>query len=327
MGNGVWIAAFTGCAAVFDLSEAGMTMPVALAPDEPRIIDVCVCTFRRPSVAETLASLGSQVLPDGWRMRVIVADNDDTPSARDTVAGSFAANGLDGRYIHAPARNISIARNACLDAAEAPLVAFIDDDESAHPDWLATMAMHIEDEGVDIVFGRVEAMYAPDAPDWMVDGDLHSTRAVLRDGVVDGGYTCNVLFRMARIGAQRFDPALGRSGGEDTTFFSELYLAGASAAYAPDAVVYEPVPESRSSLGWLAKRSFRSGQTWAAVALHKGGKRPVLAASAALKMTYCAGEAAVGVFSAAAWRKAVVRGALHAGVLGAALGKRPLQLY
>jgi hypothetical protein len=38
---------------------------------------------------------------------------------------------LDCLYVHAPARNISIARNACLDAADAPLIAFIDDDETA----------------------------------------------------------------------------------------------------------------------------------------------------------------------------------------------------
>lgn len=304
-----------------------MTAPLSPLQDDPKVVDVCVCTFRRATVAETLASLGGQALPDGWRMRVIVADNDDQPTARGAVEAAFAASKLDGRYVHAPARNISIARNACLDAVSAPFAAFIDDDETADTDWLATLIEHLDSSRSDIVFGRVEAMYAPDAPDWMVDGDLHSTRAVLRNGVVDGGYTCNVLFRSAAVGKLRFDPALGRTGGEDTTFFSQLYQSGAKASYAPEAVVYEPVPASRSTLDWLMKRSFRSGQTWAAVAIGKGGKRPMLAASAGFKILFCAGAAALGVFSAKAWRKAAVRGALHAGVLGAALGKKPLQLY
>ena len=96
-------------------------------PATARDVDVCVCTFRRASVSDLLASLAKLETP-GWRVRVIVADNDDQPSARETVESAFAAFRLDGRYIHAPARNISVARNACLDAAQAPLVAFIDDD-------------------------------------------------------------------------------------------------------------------------------------------------------------------------------------------------------
>ena len=94
-----------------------------------RDVDVCVCTFRRPSVARLLASLASQDLPAATHLRVIVADNDDIPSARETVMRAFADLGLEGVYLHAPARNISIARNACLNAARATLVAFIDDDE------------------------------------------------------------------------------------------------------------------------------------------------------------------------------------------------------
>ena len=111
-----------------------------------REVDVCVCTFQRPSVADLLASLAKVELPQGWRMRVIVADNDDTPSAKERVERGFAEHGLHGRYVHAPARNISIARNACLDAASAPFAAFVDDDETVRPDWLARLIARAEEE-------------------------------------------------------------------------------------------------------------------------------------------------------------------------------------
>ena len=140
-----------------------------------REVDVCVCTFRRPSVADLLASLAKQDLDGRLRVRVIVADNDDTPSARELVETAFAANGLDGVYLHAPARNISIARNACLQAATAPLIAFIDDDEIARPGWLAGLATAMDKAKADIVFGKVNATYAADAPGWMRTADLHST--------------------------------------------------------------------------------------------------------------------------------------------------------
>ncbi|HCX09459.1 MAG TPA: hypothetical protein DHU81_03680, partial [Hyphomonas sp.] len=45
-------------------------------------IDICVCTYRRPSIEDTLRSLDRQTLPDGVSARAIVIDNDETPSAR-----------------------------------------------------------------------------------------------------------------------------------------------------------------------------------------------------------------------------------------------------
>ena len=74
------------------------------------------------------------------------------------VEAAFAAHNLDGVYLHAPARNISIARNACLEAASAPLVAFIDDDEIARPGWLAGLVADMDAPNADVVFGKVAAL-------------------------------------------------------------------------------------------------------------------------------------------------------------------------
>ena len=51
---------------------------------------------------------------------------------------------IDISYIHAPARNISIARNACVEAATGKWIAFIDDDELASENWL----QHHYDEAI-----------------------------------------------------------------------------------------------------------------------------------------------------------------------------------
>lgn len=289
-------------------------------------VDVCVCTFRRPFVADLLASLARLETP-GWRMRVIVADNDDTPSGRETVERAFAANGLTGVYIHAPARNISIARNACLDAATAPWAAFIDDDETARPDWLAKLIARRDATNSGVVFGRVEAVYPDTAPAWMPVADLHSTPPPIRNGEIVGGYTCNVLMRRADVGALRFDPAYGKSGGEDTTFFAALQGQGVVMAYAADAVVDEPIPASRSSLDWLKTRAYRAGQTWGLLELRNGKPKIVLAATSLAKMLICLGMAGLKAGSPAGWRRAVVRSRLHAGVMAAANGKAPLELY
>ncbi len=296
-------------------------------PGDLREVDVCVCTFRRPAVARLLASLAKQELGGSFRIRVIVADNDDTPSARETVETAFVAEGLDGVYLHAPARNISVARNACLQAGRAPLVAFIDDDEIARPGWLIGLVTAMDAAKTDVVFGKVNAAYAPDAPRWMPAADLHSTPAPFRNGAIDGGYTCNVLMRRRAIGALRFDPTFGRSGGEDTTFFAAMRGMGASMSYSADAVVDEPVTKSRSSLAWLTQRAYRSGQTYGLLRLGKGESRARLAAVSLAKVMWCLIVSSLTLWSPARWRKSAVRGWLHMGVLGAVVGGRSIELY
>lgn len=295
-------------------------------PATDRAVDVCICTFRRASVADLLASLAKLDTP-GWRMRVIVADNDDQPTARETVEHAFAVNGLDGRYIHAPARNISVARNACLDAAQAPLIAFIDDDETARPDWLAKLIARHEATQAGVVFGKVKAVYAADAPGWMPAADMHSTPPPIRNGEIVGGYTCNVLMRRDVVGVLRFDPAYGRTGGEDTKFFTQLQGQNVGMVYADDAVVDEPITQARSSLEWLKTRAYRSGQTWGLVELRNGTAKTALVAGSLAKIAFCLIRAGLTFWSPGRWRRAVVRSRFHAGVMGAAAGKAPLELY
>ena len=87
-------------------------------PGKNRSIDIGVCTFQRPELANTLRSLDAMQTPAGFDVRVIVADNDDKPTARELVMELSRDLTLPIRYLHCPAGNISIARNACLDASD-----------------------------------------------------------------------------------------------------------------------------------------------------------------------------------------------------------------
>lgn len=291
-------------------------------------VDVCVCTFRRPILRETLRSLSAQALSADVAMRVVVADNDATASARPIVLQASTEFGLQCHYLHAPQQNISIARNACLDAATAPLVAFIDDDESADPHWLASLLTGLGTGDTDVIFGPVRARYRDDAPGWARAADLHSIRPVIRaGGRIETGYTSNVLMRREVVGALRFDPALGRSGGEDTQFFAALHAAGATLAYRPSAVVYEDVAATRACLGWLLSRAFRSGQVHGRILAARTTGMTWSVMLAASKALYCVAGAGLRLGSAAGWRRYLVRAALHAGVVARLLGLRELQLY
>jgi len=296
-------------------------------------IDICACTYRRTHVAETLRSLARLVLKPDWKIRVIVADNDDAANARAPVEATARECGLTLTYIHAPARNISVARNACLDAATAPLVAFIDDDEIAEPGWLAALVATLESSKADAVLGPVRAVYGPEYPTWMRAGDFHSTKPVWVKGEIRTGYTCNVLLRRSAAALQglRFRKEFGRTGGEDTIFFAALYRAGGKIAFAPDAVVTEAVPAERATFWWLLKRRFRAGQTHGLLLLEDSGMDILARAKniivAGAKADFCLFVAAFNIARSERLRYWLLRGTLHAGVVARLLSGRGFGHY
>jgi succinoglycan biosynthesis protein ExoM len=277
---------------------------------------------------DTLRSLAEQDAPSDLPFRVIVADNDEAPSARQLVEDAGRRFNLDLLYLHAPARNISTARNACLDAVTAPLVAFVDDDETVDKGWLRAMLAAMETPGAGVVFGPVVAVYRAGAPRWARDADLHSTKPVVRaNGLIDTGYTSNVVMRRDLIQGERFPLELGRSGGEDVFFFHRLHSRGATLRFCPDAVVYEDVPEGREKLRWLLKRWFRSGQSHGRLLADRSPRRIGPAATAIVKSFYYLVAVIVRLASPSRWRWNLTRAAMHAGVAAYLLGKKEGQLY
>lgn len=281
----------------------------------PCVIDIGIATYRRHSLAETLASLAHQRLPEGVTMRVIVADNDEEPSAQVMVAGCAEKLGLHVVYRHAPARNISIARNACLDAASGDYLAFIDDDEIASPDWLAELLAVAEASRAEAVLGPMQAIYLAEAPAWLRAGDYHSTRPVFVRGAIETGYTTNVLLRRAAptLAPLRFREAFGITGGEDTDYFRRLTRVGGRIAYAEAALTYEGVPPTRATFGWLWRRRTRYGETHAALLREEGKAGAKAQALVLAKASYCFARAVL-VLPLSFWRNYwLLRGALHWG--------------
>lgn len=294
-------------------------------------IDIGVCTYRRPELEQTLRSLGSIAVPEGAQIRIIVADNDDTPSAKARVDALRAAVQHEIVYVHCPSSNISIARNACLDNATGDFLAFIDDDETASQDWIAQLIQTAVATAADVVLGPVKATYGSDAPGWMQQGDFHSTFPVWVGDRIITGYTCNVLLRLAApsLTGRRFNLALGRSGGEDTEFFTHTHRMGGKITYAPAAWVEEPVPAKRAAFSWLAKRKFRFGQTHGrliATGTGAAGKIRQLALAAA-KSGFCGMASAALFFSPVRRNRYILRAFMHAGVVVGLLGVREIEQY
>ena len=294
-------------------------------------IDVCVCTYRRRELEDTLRSIGALTVPPNATIRVIVADNDVEPTARERVSVLAARLPFDITYVHCPASNISIARNACLESSSGDLLAFIDDDETASAEWLAELMKVAEATGADAVLGPVRAVYSDAAPGWMRRGDFHSTNPVWVGGEIRTGYTCNVVLRRASpvVAGRRFNLALGRTGGEDTEYFARMHEAGGMIAYAPLALVEEPVPHGRTRFSWLTKRRFRSGQTHGRLlgeTRHGTGLLPPVGLAAA-KAAYCFLAAGAVAVAPERHNRYALRGIMHSGVVSGLLGVGEIRQY
>lgn len=304
------------------------------SPATTRLVAIGICTFRRPILTRTLQSLAGQTPGPGFRCCIIVADNDDQPSARTVVEGAAADLPFPVRYVHAPARNISIARNALLEEATAlgaDFLAMIDDDEIASPDWAATLVSTITRSGADAVLGPVLALYRPEAPAWLHKARIHDVTPVfLSDGRIHTGYTGNLILRLDSppVRGRRFDLAFGRTGGEDDVFLSGLVRDGGRIEYAPEAIASEDIPAPREKLGFLMRRSFRSGQTFGRINAPKTlPGRVLMALKAVAKIVFLALSAAVTAPSPARRNRALMRASLHAGVCSQLFGRKILELY
>ena len=298
-------------------------------------IIIGICPFRRAHIAATLQSLAAIEQPPEAALSVIVADNDIEPKARAEIEAVLAGLPFSGAYLHAPSQNISIARNAILDAARArgaKALVFIDDDETVEPGWLVALWQSWQVRGSAAVIGPVRAHYAKDAPPWMVRGAVHDTVARCdAQSRAQTGYTCNTLISLEDDALRdlRFDLSRGRSGGEDTVFFDQIRKRGGEIFYTDAAVVHETVPPERARLSWLLARRYRMGQTHGRLlcAGAGGGARLKHALVAGAKALACGGLYLRHLGATLGRNTALTRGALHIGVISACLGNEEITLY
>lgn len=294
---------------------------------------VGICTFRRQSVHGTLDSLTKLNLPDGATLSVVVADNDETAVRGAEFVEASQTLDLDIHYVHAPARNISIARNACLDTAihtlDGDFLAFIDDDEIATPDWIAGLLRRQLETGAGAVFGPAHAIYPDDAPKWMVENDYHSNLPTFRPGgFVETGHSSNVLLNLndPKLRETRFNQAFGTTGGEDVDIFFRLGRSGMVMAVTDSGKVHEHVAPARLDTQWMLDRSYWNGQVYGHCRNWSGQSAPLpvrlrFAGIAMTKSAYCAIRAATTLRSRSKFWSWFLRASFHTGVVAGVISR------
>jgi glycosyltransferase involved in cell wall biosynthesis len=183
-------------------------------------------------------------------------------------------------------------RNRGFSEARGALVAFIDDDETAAPDWTDRLVGALRRSGAAIAVGPRLACFtagAPPAFDPTGESfvrDLHLPDGALVDLTGQTGKpryglgTGNSVFDLKACfsdGEPAMREAFGDAGGEDSELFVRLHRKGRQIVWAAGAMVTEAVPPHRAKARYRLVRTLREAQHY--VAIYRDGARwPVLTA-------------------------------------------------
>jgi succinoglycan biosynthesis protein ExoM len=228
-------------------------------------VSIVIPTFRRPAaLSRCIDSCIAQTGLDRLAYEVVVVDSCPQRSARDTVHGIASRGCQQIVYTHQPLPGIAQARNHGITTARAPLIAFIDDDECADPNWLTHLLGTQSKFDADVVFGRVVGVIEENSsadPEFV--RDFYSIDLRQQSGpIMDEGGSGNVLLRKERCfqGGYAFNPQLGFVGGEDVLFFRQLARTGATMVWCCEAVTYEMIPFRRTTHAYILRRCIVRGQ-------------------------------------------------------------------
>ena len=264
------------------------------------LITAVVCTRNRCGLLQhAIDSLVTQSLARE-KYEILVVDNGSTDQTGELVRDRARQLG-NLHYTFEAKSGLSNARNAGLERAQTPLVAFMDDDAMASPRWLEAICEVFKHRHPQpgVVCGPVQPEWGAPRPQWLTDNWLPfysvinwsmEARCLGADEWVVGANFAVPRYLAMKCGG--FDTSLGRQGtvllsDEEFAFTEQLRHAGYEIFYDPAVSVNHYIHPERLSRRWFFRRVF-----WGAVS-HSTLEREAMPDR---KCRYrCAAKAALGV--------------------------------
>jgi glycosyltransferase involved in cell wall biosynthesis len=236
---------------------------------KPRIT-AAICTYDRYDLLpKAIASLREQSLADGdFEIQVI----DNSPDhARSKAFSEDYLRVPNLRWTVEKTPGLSNARNVATRLAQAPIIAFMDDDAIASPNWLEALLAAFKEFGTAarVIGGRVDPIWGAKRPAWLPDSLLGYVSVVDWGGAArfaaKGEWVAgtNIAFRVDALkAAGGFPVHLGRKRGgqvllsnDESDVIEKMTASGARLVYAPDAAVRHLVPADRLTQTWFRRRA------------------------------------------------------------------------
>ena len=225
------------------------------------LVTVGVCTYKRPEgIAKCLRSLIDQ--QTSFPFDIVVTENDASQGSKaviEQIADEAKEKGIEIRYYCEPEPNIAIARNRCVAECRGDFLAFIDDDEWAHPDWLEKLVEVQREYNADITYGTVVPEYEPGFPEYLKG--IRDYQHMFHEGQkLESAASGSTMYRLACLKYREgpFDLSYGKTGGEDSELAFYLFQIHKILIIKTfKAVAPEFQPASRGKCRYYWKRSYR----------------------------------------------------------------------
>ncbi|MFC1420353.1 glycosyltransferase family 2 protein [Streptacidiphilus cavernicola] len=247
--------------------------------DQQMPLSVVVCAYtldRWQDLSAAIRSVQAQRTPVGELLLVV----DHCPELAARARARFTGVRVVGNRER---QGLSGARNTGVAEAGGAVVAFLDDDAVAEPDWSGRLLDGYRDPRVLGVGGLVLPWWETGRPDWFppefdwVVGCCYRGMAEQRSPVRNF-IGANMSFRRAAVlAAGGFRTDLGRVGTrplgcEETELCLRMTARdpGGVLLYEPAAVVRHHVPAARTRWSYFRSRCYAEGLSKAAVARHAG---------------------------------------------------------
>jgi glycosyltransferase involved in cell wall biosynthesis len=242
--------------------------------DLPKI-SVILCTHNRArTLATALESVAAQSVSESGGWDVVVVDNNSSDETGQVVEDFQRRYPDRFHYFFEQQQGISHARNRGIREARGEILAFMDDDETAVPDWLQNLTANLHNGEWSGAGGRILPQWNCDRPRWLSDRSAFTLAplAVFDLGTKGGPLTespfgANMAFRKEVFNAcGGFRTDLGRVGkgmlsGEDSELGRRVIAAGRRLRYEPSAVTYHPVEEFRVHRKYFLQWWFNKGRS------------------------------------------------------------------
>lgn len=219
---------------------------------------------RNTTFNECLLSLQTLNNVNGYKIDILVVENNQRPDEHvQKIISSYNKSEKCVKHLLEPIRGIPHARNAALNFAKDKgynYLAFIDDDAFASKSWIENLVKTIETNNV--ASGPQLAIFPDSTRSFYRNAAVYHERTIADGEGVKWAATNNILIDLSFMEANdlSFNPKL-INGGEDKELFLRVNKSGGNLIWSKEAVVSEYVAQSRLSVKWAMRRTFRIGAT------------------------------------------------------------------
>jgi glycosyltransferase involved in cell wall biosynthesis len=204
---------------------------------------------------------------------LIVVDNNSSDGTA-AIVHRYVERGFPVRYVFERKQGVSYGRNAGIAAADAPFIAFTDDDVTVAEDWLAAICQAFEEHtDCGFVGGKVLPHWPVTPPEWLTQkhwGPLALLDYGMAQVIDANNRKCLITANMAaRRGVLKtigyFRPAFQKTAGstcsiEDRELQERYWRSGGRCWFDPRIVVHAEVQRFRLERRYHRKWHFSHGE-------------------------------------------------------------------